>query len=538
MENVDAEPWKQCQSKAQGRYLVTTGPVRAGQQLMQETPLVMGPTALSSPVCLSCHHPVTTLIRCSTCQWPMCSPACAEDIRHRAECAVLAQDVKGVGVPSSSEETPRYDLILILRCLLLKNEPEKWNTLMSLESHWERHKKGEEPHHVAAVKYFTLICPTGLNADVVHRVRAIVMTNCISTKFSHCVHFRGIYPRVSMINHSCLPSVVLRSDRNHKLFINAAVDLEEDEHITFNYVSTGDPYWKRQRDLEEGYHFRCSCPRCTDRTEMKTHFSTIKCTRCKKGFLDPMFNKKKTYRCSSCRFAMPQMKVMHLCIAMHSLYGKADNAKDVQAAIGILKEIFDRGHAKHYTWLQCAQILLKNGDRLKTIDGLRLRKQLWMRFLDMHAVIEPGWTRRRGISLLQLISVTLAILSVEASTLPEDLVRREIDCTKARLEEAKLIMNTEPEDTTEQRWVHCVGKEARRLEELEDMLDERRDNLSDNRNDESCNDEPRNEELPSKPLLRFDKLTEKFLFAEASDFSCDSNDESGNSSADSETEKI
>ena len=45
----------------------------------------------------------------------MCSPACAEDIRHRAECAVLAQDVKGVGVPSSSEETPRYDLILILR---------------------------------------------------------------------------------------------------------------------------------------------------------------------------------------------------------------------------------------------------------------------------------------------------------------------------------------------------------------------------------------------------------------------------------------
>lgn len=364
---------------------------------------MLGPTALSAPVCLACHAPTTPLYQCPQCQWPMCSQDCAEDPNHKEECSILAQDTKQIGVPSSSEQCPKYDLILILRFLLLqKNNQLEWDRLMSLESHWEHYKMDAEPHHMAAVRYFSSICPTGHDEDTLHKVRGIVMTNCIVTRSPYGVNLRGIYPRISMLNHSCRPTITLRSDCNSQLFINTSIDLNEDEPLTFSYIVPGDPQWKRKRELQDTYYFTCSCERCLDRTEMNTHFSALKCGRCNKAFIDPMFNKKKSYRCISCRYSLPQVKVMHISIALQALYAREDLIVDVQSAMNLLKTIHSRSHGKHYTWLACASVILRSLAKLTTIDGHRLRKQLWMRVIDMYSILEPGMTRRRGMKYIYI----------------------------------------------------------------------------------------------------------------------------------------
>ncbi|KAA0192454.1 hypothetical protein HAZT_HAZT003739 [Hyalella azteca] len=180
METVEA-PYRIDVTAEAGRSLVSTRNLPPGYLLLQEGPAVLGPTALSEPVCLACHSPTSLLFRCPGCQWPMCSQTCADHPTHADECSVLAQDTKGVGIPVNTDATPRYDLILILRFLLLrKKDPDMWEKLMALESHWQKRKAENEPHHSAAVQYFLKVCPMEHEENILHRVRGVIMTNCIS----------------------------------------------------------------------------------------------------------------------------------------------------------------------------------------------------------------------------------------------------------------------------------------------------------------------------------------------------------------------
>ena len=222
------------------------------------------------------------------------------------------------------------------------------------------------------------------------------MTNCINSRCSSGISLRGLYPKISLLNHSCKPNVSLRSDQDCQLYIHTTVDVEEGETLSFSYVPPGEPYWKRQRDLHDIYYFNCSCERCSDRTELNTHFSALKCKKCTKSFIDPMLNKKKIYRCTSCRFSLPQVKMMHISIGLQNYYAREEEIVDVPSAMQILKEIHNQAHGKHYTWLACAGVIIRALARMTSVDAQRLRKQLWMRVIDIYSILEPGMTRRRG----------------------------------------------------------------------------------------------------------------------------------------------
>lgn len=42
---------------------------------------------------------------------------------------------------------------------------------------------------------------------------------------------------------------------------------------------------ERQKHLRDGKFFSCSCQRCTDPTELGTHFSSLLCKRCDTGII-------------------------------------------------------------------------------------------------------------------------------------------------------------------------------------------------------------------------------------------------------------
>lgn len=329
----------------------------------------------------------------------MCSQTCAADPKHELECKVLAQDERGIGVPASTEASPRYDLILMVRFLLLKeHRPDVWKRLMDLESHWQKRKMENEPHHNAAVQYFLRVCPMDHDEETLHKVRGVIMTNCINSRTSSGVALRGLYPTISLLNHSCKPSVYLRSDVSSKIYIHTTVEISEGEPFVFSYIATGDPYWKRQRELSDTYYFKCNCERCADRTEMNINFSFLKCEKCEVGFINPLFNKKRIFKCTSCKYSLVQAKVMHISVGIQSLYNQEDKIVDVKTAIQLLKLVHRRGHGNHYTWLACASVVLRALGKDSSVDAIRLKKQLWMRVIDLYGVLEPGMTRRRGES--------------------------------------------------------------------------------------------------------------------------------------------
>jgi hypothetical protein len=76
--------------------------------------------------------------------------------------------------------------------------------------------------------------------------------------------FTGIFPRISMLNHSCEPNIRNSFDGKH-LTIFAASDISEGEEI-FNCYG---PHWKlmsfqeRQDTLRIQYNFECKCTKCT-----------------------------------------------------------------------------------------------------------------------------------------------------------------------------------------------------------------------------------------------------------------------------------
>lgn len=75
--------------------------------------------------------------------------------------------------------------------------------------------------------------------------------------------FTGIFPRISMLNHSCEPNIRNSFD-GKKLTIFAASDIPQNSEV-FNCYG---PHWKlmsyqeRQDTLKMQYNFRCRCTKC------------------------------------------------------------------------------------------------------------------------------------------------------------------------------------------------------------------------------------------------------------------------------------
>jgi SET and MYND domain-containing protein len=71
----------------------------------------------------------------------------------------------------------------------------------------------------------------------------------------------GIFPSLSILNHSCMPNAVLMY-RGCAVEVRALREIEEGDEICHSYVDSALPYSKRQMLLFERYFFSCKCARC------------------------------------------------------------------------------------------------------------------------------------------------------------------------------------------------------------------------------------------------------------------------------------
>ncbi|XP_059453924.1 histone-lysine N-methyltransferase ASHR1 isoform X1 [Corylus avellana] len=71
----------------------------------------------------------------------------------------------------------------------------------------------------------------------------------------------GLYPVISIINHSCLPNSVLLFE-GRLAVIRAVQHIPQGDEVLISYIETAGSTMTRQKALKEQYRFTCTCPRC------------------------------------------------------------------------------------------------------------------------------------------------------------------------------------------------------------------------------------------------------------------------------------
>jgi hypothetical protein len=80
---------------------------------------------------------------------------------------------------------------------------------------------------------------------------------------------QAVFPRISRVNHSCVPNAQGNFHAGMGRFnVHATRDIEKDEEVTLNYLQElGAGREKRQERLVGGYGFECECPACDMKLE-------------------------------------------------------------------------------------------------------------------------------------------------------------------------------------------------------------------------------------------------------------------------------
>ncbi|PNY04645.1 histone-lysine N-methyltransferase ASHR1-like protein [Trifolium pratense] len=239
----------------------------AGEVIISQEPYVCVPTHKRCDGCLA----TTNLSKCSRCQvvW-YCGTPCqkSEWKLHRLECEALSRldNLKRKSV------TPSIRLMLKLY-IRRKLQDEKIIPSNAMDNY----KLVEAlVAHMSDIKEEQLVLYAQM-ANLVHLILQWPEINIkeiaeIFSKFACNAHTicdselrplgTGLYPVVSIINHSCLPNSVLVFE-GRVASVRALQHVPKGTEVLISYIETAGSTVIRQKALKEQYLFTCVCPRCS-----------------------------------------------------------------------------------------------------------------------------------------------------------------------------------------------------------------------------------------------------------------------------------
>nr|XP_045583667.1 SET domain-containing protein SmydA-8-like [Procambarus clarkii]XP_045583668.1 SET domain-containing protein SmydA-8-like [Procambarus clarkii] len=443
-----------------GRFLVTSREVPAGELLLTEVAIAVGPRATSPLVCLGCHQliPGAEFPRCAACWWPLCSEACASSSLHRAECRILAADTSRLGQPRGPGSTPRYDVILVLRCLLLRDtDPAAWRRLQDMASHAKRRQQEREQHHMTTVLYIKDVLKADYDLQDIHHARGAIVTNCFEWRSPSGVSLRGVYPVLGRMNHACRPTVAITADSEGTMWARAAVDLQGGDHLYNTYTGTLQTLWQRRAYTTEAHFFTCCCVRCADPTELGLHYSSPRCEQCDHQYLEPRtWLGEMTWECPMCGLQQ-QEQLLRQEVEQWLEHFNCDDTflhTSPHAVRNILDKLEEVFHPHHHVWVTAAQAAIRTLQENRSRQALALKKDLWRRLLHIYDILEPGLTRRRGVTLYEVgvAEADIARAEKKAEDLTEYFFKLQMQQALRHLQQAICILSLEPPRSSERRW--------------------------------------------------------------------------------------
>ncbi|KAJ0002217.1 hypothetical protein NQD34_002013 [Periophthalmus magnuspinnatus] len=264
-------------SPGKGNGLRATASIRRGELVYSADPLAACVSLKQSKN--TCHHCFSrheTLLRCSQCKMAhYCNITCQKQAWpvHKSECKCLRSILPRI--PTDSVRLAAR--IIFALCTTSKGSSEELYSLEEHESHLssmsEQKKEGLSQLASMLQLYLQQELPTldQASSSLPPSCRdplclmGKVICNCFTISDGELQEIGvGLYPSLSLLNHDCGPNCVMVFEGT-KLHLRAVKDIKSSDELTVSYIDSLELVDVRRKQLEEQYHFTCTCHRCNSR---------------------------------------------------------------------------------------------------------------------------------------------------------------------------------------------------------------------------------------------------------------------------------
>lgn len=334
-----------------GRSLFTTKDFHPGEVIISQEPYVCVPTQKRCDGCFS----TTNLSKCSRCQvvW-YCGTPCqkSEWKLHRLECQALSR----LDNHKRKSVTPSIRLMLKLY-LRRKLQDDKIIPSTAMDNY---KLVDALVAHMSDIKEEQLVLYAQM-ANLVHLILQWPEINIkeiaeFFSKFACNAHTicdselrplgTGLYPVVSIINHSCLPNSVLVFE-GRVASVRAVQHVPKGTEVLISYIETAGSTVTRQKALREQYLFTCVCPLCSKvgQYEDVRENAILEGYRCKNETCDGFLLRTtdgKAFQCQECGLVRDKEEIKQIATEIKFLSeeaSKPSSSGNYHEAISIYKMI-------------------------------------------------------------------------------------------------------------------------------------------------------------------------------------------------------
>ncbi|XP_072395560.1 SET domain-containing protein SmydA-8-like [Diabrotica undecimpunctata] len=405
-----------------GRYLVASRDIKAGEVIISEKPLLIGPPISGLLICFNCCKEIKRIayVLCASCGTAiLCNVKCTGKFHTKEECEIFAsKQINGRCIADNCQ------IIFPLRCLLLKaTNIDSWTDFMKLECHlearrdkpiWRKHKTDVEE----ILREMNVISEEDINTELTQKICGILDVNTfevrppnssISTINPERQCLRGLYIKAALMTHDCTANTLLSVDDDFTMTVKASVDIPKDGLIYFNYANVLQGSLDRREHLREGKYFECSCKRCLDPTELDTNISSIKCHLCPEGFVKAVkpSDPKSEWKCSGCGKIFLHSLVNIIVDEGKRLIQNLDQ-NNLEAFETLHTRLLRTFHPNHHLLLEMQQNMIGLYSLFPpNVTNLKKKIVNCQSLIRVLSVIEPGISRMKALTLYQLQSAMI-----------------------------------------------------------------------------------------------------------------------------------
>ncbi|XP_017852999.1 SET domain-containing protein SmydA-8 [Drosophila busckii] len=479
-------------SELMGRYLVANRELVAGELLISEEPLAIGPCETADPVCLGCYQPVSLApqqYRCAGCGWPMCSAKCGGMQRPTghtsAECAFYAEHRAQTAEQLNSKASPAevrdlYELVLIIRIMLLQQlAPEQYKRIRQMESHTQQRRLNAtlwqhyEKNVVQRLRADWQLAERW-TAEELHEICGILDVNCFEIG-QRGAKARTLYPSAFLLAHDCRPNTSHTDDpQSYAILLRTSRRVREQEPLTLSYAYTLQGSFKRRTFIQGGKLFWCQCQRCADPTELGTHCSDLACGKCKLGSIRATapLEQLADWACDHCDYRLTASQVERLLDRINDDLEDID-ARNVPALENFIIRYRDVLRSNHYLLLSAKYLLCQTYGRVEgyllpqmSLEDIARKERYCREFLAIVDVLEPEMSRLRAIIMYELHAPIMvqAQLQMQSGQLTRQQFQRRIKEVMQLLRESSRILQLEPAGSAEHEMGLAAAEALREMD--------------------------------------------------------------------------
>ncbi|XP_044460653.1 histone-lysine N-methyltransferase ASHR2-like [Mangifera indica] len=269
-----------------GRGLVSTQPLKAGQTVLRDSPILLYSAFPFQNPSSYCNHCFRTLqsssINCSSCSALFCSAACLSSATSSSHSPYVCQSLTRLSNSphfflNHPLERQLQSRFLIAAYNLSLVSPSKFQILLSFQGIPSANDSSAAEFLHSLIS--SLCPPPPDSAPFSLELTAILLAKDRLNAFGlmepfndgqRSVRAYGLYPMASLFNHDCLPNAcrfdyvdaAVENENNTDIIVRMIHDVPQGREICLSYFPVNLDYAARQKRLLEDYGFACDCDRC------------------------------------------------------------------------------------------------------------------------------------------------------------------------------------------------------------------------------------------------------------------------------------